>query len=192
MNEPSDKGSNPRIVIVGGGSRQWTPKLLLDIARTESLSHAHVLLHDINPSRLPLLERYAWVMKQEMAPDMTFEATTQLSKGLEGADFVIVTISTGGLDAMAHDLAIPKRYGIFQTVGDTVGPGGVLRALRNIPVLLGIAHEMERSCPDAWLLNLTNPMSALCRAVTRETRVKLSASVMNYQVPCSWFPSSWG
>ena len=70
---------------------------------------------------------------------------------------------------MRHDLEIPERHGIKQSVGDTVGPGGITRALRNIPVLVGIARDMEAVCPDAWMLNITNPMTALCRAVTRET-----------------------
>ena len=73
---------------------------------------------------------------------------------------------------MRHDLEIPERYGIRQSVGDTVGPGGISRALRNVPVLVGIARDMQEICPDAWLLNLTNPMTALCRAVTRETPIK--------------------
>ena len=73
---------------------------------------------------------------------------------------------------MRHDLEIPERYGIEQAVGDTVGPGGIIRALRNIPVFLEIARDMEELCPDAWLLNLTNPMTTICRAVTRETSVK--------------------
>jgi alpha-galactosidase len=73
---------------------------------------------------------------------------------------------------MRHDLEIPERYGIKQSVGDTVGPGGVMRSLRNVPVLLEIARDMEELCPDAWMLNITNPMTTLCRAVTRETSVK--------------------
>ncbi len=73
---------------------------------------------------------------------------------------------------MRHDLEIPERYGIKQSVGDTVGPGGIMRALRNIPVLVGIARDMEELCPDAWMLNITNPMTTLCRAVTRETTMK--------------------
>ena len=73
---------------------------------------------------------------------------------------------------MRHDLEIPERHGIKQSVGDTVGPGGIMRALRNIPVLVGIARDMEEICPDAWMLNITNPMTTLCRAVTRETSVK--------------------
>ena len=73
---------------------------------------------------------------------------------------------------MRHDLEIPERHGIKQSVGDTVGPGGIIRALRNIPVLVGIARDMEAVCPDAWMLNITNPMTTLCRAVTRETTIK--------------------
>jgi alpha-galactosidase len=84
----------------------------------------------------------------------------------------VVTISTGGFESMRHDLEVPERHGIKQSVGDSVGPGGIMRALRNIPVLVGLAHDMEELCPDAWMLNLTNPMTTLCRAVTRETSIK--------------------
>jgi alpha-galactosidase len=72
---------------------------------------------------------------------------------------------------MRHDLEIPEKHGIKQSVGDSVGPGGVMRALRNIPVLVGIAEDMAEICPDAWMLNITNPMTTLCRAVTRATDV---------------------
>jgi alpha-galactosidase len=99
-------------------------------------------------------------------------ATTDQRAALVGADYVIVTVSTGAFASMRHDLEIPERYGIKQSVGDTVGPGGVMRALRNIPVLVGIARDMADVCPDAWLLNITNPMTTLCRAVTHETPVK--------------------
>jgi alpha-galactosidase len=85
---------------------------------------------------------------------------------------VIVNISTGGFRSMVHDIEIPSRYGIRQSVGDTVGPGGITRSLRNIPVLLRLARDMEEVCPDAWLLNLTNPMTTLCRTVTRETGIR--------------------
>ena len=73
---------------------------------------------------------------------------------------------------MRHDLEIPDRFGVRQSVGDTVGPGGVMRALRNIPVFLDIARDIEELCPDAWILNLTNPMTTICRALTRETPLK--------------------
>ena len=102
---------------------------------------------------------------------MTVSSTTDQRAALEGADYVVVCISTGGFASMQHDLAVPERHGIKQSVGDTVGPGGISRALRNIPVMVGIARDMEDVCPDAWLLNITNPMTTLCRAVTRETEI---------------------
>jgi alpha-galactosidase len=73
---------------------------------------------------------------------------------------------------MRHDLEVPARYGVKQSVGDSVGPGGIVRALRNIPVFLELARNMAEACPDAWLFNLTNPMTTICRSVTRETSVK--------------------
>src|SRR5205814_5489809 len=84
---------------------------------------------------------------------------------------VVVCISTGALDSMAHDIDIPARYGIKQSVGDSVGPGGINRALRNIPVLVGIGRDMAELCPDAWLLNLTNPMTTLTRSVQKATGI---------------------
>jgi alpha-galactosidase len=103
---------------------------------------------------------------------MSVRATTDQRDAMAGADFVVVNISTGGFASMRHDIEIPERYGLRQPVGDSVGPGGVIRALRNIPVLVGIARDMADVCPDAWLCNLTNPMTTLCRAVMRETEIK--------------------
>ena len=99
----------------------------------------------------------------------TVAVTTDQKAALDGADFVIVCISTGGFRSMAVDLDVPAAHGITQTVGDSVGPGGINRALRNIPVLVGIGRTMEEVCPDAWLFNITNPMTTLTRAVCRET-----------------------
>ena len=101
--------------------------------------------------------------------DFAIETSPNLAEALRDAEFVIVTITTGGLEAMRKDLDIPLRYGIYQSVGDTVGPGGWSRALRNVPVMVGIAQTMEQVCPDAWMLNLTNPLTALTRAVTKTT-----------------------
>ncbi len=162
----------PRIVFVGGGSYQWTPKLLLDIADTPSLADAEIVIEDIDPGPIPdmvdLVRHIASVRKL----GLTATGTTDQRAALEGADHVVVCISTGALDSMQHDIAIPERYGIRQSVGDTVGPGGILRGLRNIPVLLSIARDMEQQCPDAWLLNLTNPMTTLTRAVLAHTKVR--------------------
>jgi alpha-galactosidase len=162
----------PRIVIIGGGSYQWVPKLLIDVANTPSLQDAEIVLEDVNPDPLPLMSQWVERIAALRGIGLSVTSTTDQRQALEGADFVVVSISTGGFSSMRQDLEIPDRYGIRQSVGDSVGPGGINRALRNIPVLVGIARDMQEICPDAWLLNLTNPMTALCRAVTRETAVK--------------------
>ena len=161
----------PRIVIVGGGSFQWVPKLLIDIVNTSSLADAHVVLQDIDPRPLAPMADFVRHVVALKGVSVDVATTTDQRAALEGADYVVVSISTGGFASMRHDLEIPERFGIKQSVGDTVGPGGIMRSLRNIPVLVGIAHDMEDMCDDAWLLNLTNPMTTLCRAITRETNV---------------------
>lgn len=161
-----------QITIVGGGSYQWTPELLGDLLGTPSLHGAHIVLEDVDPAPLVKMEALARRLDEAMGAGVTVATTTDQRRALEGADFVIVTISTGGFDSMEIDLDVPARFGIHQSVGDTVGPGGVNRSLRNVPVLVGIARDMAEHCPDAWLLNITNPMTCLTRAVCRETPVK--------------------
>jgi alpha-galactosidase len=160
-----------RICFVGGGSYNWMPKLLGDLALTPDLEGT-VVLHDVNPTALDDIEHYGRKVFASTSSRFEIETTTDLERGLDGAEFVVVTITTGGLPTMAIDLEIPERYGIYQSVGDTVGPGGLSRALRNVPVLVGIARAMERRCPDAWMLNLTNPLTVLTRVVTMTTRIK--------------------
>lgn len=160
-----------RICIIGAGSYNWSPTLLQDIALTPGLTGT-IVLHDIAPEPLQQIQQLGRQIMSAAEADFTLEASTDLTESLRDAEFVIVTISTGGLAAMQHDLEIPERYGIAQSVGDTVGPGGLSRALRNIPVMIEIARAMEQVCPDAWLLNLTNPLTTLTRAVTRVTTIK--------------------
>jgi alpha-galactosidase len=162
----------PRIVIVGGASLQWVPKLFIDIVNTPSLTGSEIVLQDINPGPLPAMEDFVRHVNGLKGAGITVRSTTDRRDALEGADYVVVCISTGAFESMRHDLEIPERHGIKQSVGDTVGPGGIMRALRNIPVLVDIARDMEDVCPDAWMFNITNPMTTLCRAVTRETSVK--------------------
>ena len=160
-----------RICFVGGGSYQWTPKLLTDIALTKDLSGT-IVLHDIAPGPMEEMQRLGRKIMAEAGADFSIETSGDLHEALKDAEFVIVTITTGGLEAMRKDLDIPLRYGIYQSVGDTVGPGGWSRALRNVPVMVGIAKAMEKVCPDAWMLNLTNPLTVLTRAVYKTTNVK--------------------
>ncbi len=159
------------MTIVGGGSYQWAPELMADLFGTPALAGMHLVLEDIDPAPLPKMEALAHKLDEAMGAKATVATTTDLGAALDGADFVIVCISTGGFRSMAVDLDVPARYGITQTVGDTVGPGGINRALRNVPVLVGVAQAMEERCPDAWLFNITNPMTCLTRAVCRETSI---------------------
>ena len=130
------------------------------------------MLHDIDPAPVPRMVDLAGHIARVRDIDLTATGTTDRRRALAGADYVVVNISTGGFASMRPDLEIPARYGVMQSVGDTVGPGGIVRAQRNIPVFLDIARDMEELCPDAWLLNLTNPMTTICRALTRESSVR--------------------
>jgi alpha-galactosidase/6-phospho-beta-glucosidase family protein len=159
------------MAFVGGGSYQWGPKIIQDVALNEELRGGRLVLHDINAQALD--EMYEWGTRALDAAqdDLKLEKTLRLEEALDGADFVVLSISTGGLDATALDLEIPARYGVVQTVGDTVGPGGLFRGLRNIPVVVEIARAMEEYCSDAVLLNLTNPLTVLTRTVSKATSV---------------------
>ena len=137
----------PRITIVGGGSHQWTPKLLVDFVNTPALRDAEIVLHDIDPVPIPRMVELAAHLAARRGIGLSATGTTDRRAALGGADFVVVNISTGGFASMRHDLEIPERHGVRQSVGDTVGPGGVLRALRNIPVFLDIAATWRRSAP---------------------------------------------
>jgi alpha-galactosidase len=160
-----------QVTIIGGGSYQWGPKLIADLLGTPSLAGMELVLEDVDATAASALAAYAERVVEKMGAKATVTATTDQRRALDGADYVVVTISTGGFATMAVDLDVPARHGIVQSVGDSVGPGGINRALRNIPVLLGIARDMEECCPEAWMLNITNPMTCLTRVVARETSV---------------------
>ena len=162
-----------QVTIIGGGSYQWTPELMADLFGTESLRGMHLVLEDIDPAPLVKMEALAEKLSADMDAKATVATTTDQRRALDGADFVIVTISTGGFESMGLDLDIPARYGIRQSVGDTVGPGGINRGLRNVPVMAGIARDVESVCPDAWFLNITNPMTVLTRTVTEVSNCKV-------------------
>ena len=163
----------PRITIVGGGSYHWAPRMLSDFANTPALQDARVVLHDIDATKLPRMVELGGLLGPAAGhSDVGHLGGTDRRCALEGADYVIACLSVGGFESMAHDLEIPERHGMRQPIGDTVGPGGVMRALRSVPVVLDIARDIEAVCPDALFMNVSNPLTALCRAVTRETKVQ--------------------
>ena len=127
---------------------------------------------DIEKERLNLITAFARKLVSQHGFKTKIESTMDRRSALEGADYVIVSIRVGGFEANRLDLEIPAKYGIKQGVGDTIGPGGVFYGLRHIPVLLDICHDMEDLCPDAWLINYTNPMAMICWAMNNYTRIK--------------------
>src|SRR5580700_11436672 len=161
-----------QVTIIGGGSYQWSPKLICDILSLPSMAGVHLVLEDIDSGPLEKMEAIARIADDKLGAKSTVSTTTDQRAALEGADFVVVTISTGGFRSMAVDIDVPARHGIKQSVGDSVGPGGISRSLRNVPILAGIGRDMQEVSPDAWLLNITNPMSVLTRTVCHETNVK--------------------
>lgn len=162
-----------RIVLVGAGSVEFTRNLLGDILSSPALHDADLVLHDIDPERLKTAERMArWTAAAlEAKPSITSHLDRRAA--LRGADFVINTIQVGGARATRVDFEVAGRYGLRYTIADTIGVGGVFRGLRTIPVVVGIARDMEEVCPEAWLLNYTNPLAILVRAVSEATSIKV-------------------
>ena len=163
-----------KIAFIGAGSFGFTRRLVKDILTFPLLRDATLSLMDIDAERLDYVKRAVDRIVAEGSYPARVEATMDRAEALKGAQAVICTILAGGVDIWRHDIEIPKKYGIDTNVGDTRGPSGVFRALRTIPVMLDICRDIERHCPDAILLNYTNPMAMLCRAMQRETTVKVT------------------
>ena len=162
----------PKITIIGAGSGVFTRNLVRDILSYPELSGSTISLMDIDARRLEYMRKALQrLVEQEQYP-AKLEATLNRKEALKGADYVILTIQVGGLKPFEHDIYIPLKYGVRQAVGDTIGPGGVFRALRTIPVILDIAKDMEELCPEALLLNYVNPMAMNCWALNQETNIK--------------------
>ena len=161
-----------RVVFVGAGSVEFTKNLLGDLLTFPELADSTIALHDIDRERLDAAETMARWTAATLGASATIEAHLDRRAALAGADHVINMIQVGGHAATLVDFEVPKRFGLRQTIGDTLGIGGVFRALRTIPVMLDIARDMFELCPDAWLLNYTNPMAMLCWSVYAGTPIK--------------------
>jgi alpha-galactosidase len=163
-----------KIAFIGAGSLEFTRKLARDLMTFPLLQDARLTLMDIDAERLDFAQRSVQKIVDLGNYPATVEATMDRAKALKGADVVLVTILAGATDVWRHDIEIPKKYGVDINIGDTRGPSGIFRALRTIPVMLDIARDMERYCPRATMLNYTNPMAMLCRAMQRETSIRLT------------------
>ncbi|MCD6519265.1 MAG: alpha-galactosidase [Anaerolineae bacterium] len=159
----------PKITLIGAGSHVFARRLITDVLTWPSLQDATITLMDINPEKLEVMAALGHKMVRQVGTGARIEATTDLQTALDGADYVAVAIRVG--DSMNH-VAIPYKYGVIHSIGDTMGPGGVFYFLKNAPAIIEIARTMERVCPDALMLNYTNPMVMLSWAVAELSSVR--------------------
>ena len=162
-----------KIVLIGAGSTTFTQRLVADLVLSPEPSQWELALVDIDPEVLESIELVTRKMLTAKGVELSVTATTERREVLPRADFVVTTIAVGGRRGWERDVVVPRRYGIFQPVGDTVMPGGVSRALRMIPPMVDIARDVLELCPDAYFMNYSNPMTAVCQAVRQETGVPL-------------------
>ena len=158
--------SGLKIAYIGGGSRGWAYSLMRDLACEPSISGT-VALYDIDFEAAKVNEQIGNMVskKEEAVGKWEYEAKEKLEDALIGADFVIISILPGTFDEMESDVHTPEKYGIYQSVGDTTGPGGIIRALRTIPIYEKFALAIKEYCPDAWVINFTNPMTVCVRTL---------------------------
>ncbi|KIF71491.1 alpha-galactosidase [Streptomyces sp. AcH 505] len=158
-----------KIVFIGAGSVVFTQGLLADIFAFPELKDVHIALHDIDAERLATAHGAARVIAADRSAAPHITAHADRREALEGADFVINIIQVGMGESTRTDFEVPARYGLRQTIGDTIGIGGIFRALRTFPVLKALGEDIAAVCPDAWLLNYTNPMAMNVQYLTRAT-----------------------
>jgi len=166
-----------KIAFLGAGSTIFAKSVLGDCMLSEPLRHAHIALYDIDAKRLAeskmMLDNLNANINRNRAKITAHLGAAERKAALRGARYVVNAIQVGGYKrATVIDFEVPKKYGLRQTIGDTLGIGGIFRALRTIPVMLDFARDMEKVCPDAWFLNYTNPMAMLTAAMLRGSAVR--------------------
>ncbi|MGD9148045.1 MAG: alpha-glucosidase/alpha-galactosidase, partial [Anaerolineae bacterium] len=162
----------PKITLIGAGSTVFARNLMGDILSFPELAGCTLALHDIDEERLRTSEIVAHKLAGTLDVQPTIESTTDRRAALDGADYAISMFQVGGYEpSTVIDFEIPKKYGLRQTIADTLGIGGIMRGLRTIPVILDMCHDMEELCPDVTFLNYVNPMAMLCWAINEATSI---------------------
>ena len=157
-----------RIVLVGAGSAQFGYGTIGDILQSKVLEGSHIVLHDINPDAMAVVEETARSFIEDNNLPFTISATTNRAEALKGADFIVISIEVGDRFALwEQDWRIPQQYGVLQVYGENGGPGGLFHALRITPPILEICADIMNICPDATVFNFSNPMSRICTTVKR-------------------------
>lgn len=162
-----------KITFIGAGSTVFAKNLMGDILSYPELAGSTISLFDIDDERLRTSEIVAHKIANTLGAPAKIETTTDRRRALDGADYAICMIQVGGYKpGTVTDFEIPKKYGLRQTIADTLGIGGIMRGLRTIPVLLDMCHDMEEVCPDVTFLQYVNPMAMNCWAISRATKIK--------------------
>lgn len=178
-----------KIVLLGAGSGYFEA-VIGELCNTPELAGCKITLYDISTERMELIHQVGLRLIEHTGADLTItEATTDIASALDGADFCISSIGVHGPNCKYHlrDSEVCAEFGIMTTTGDTVGPSGISQGLRIIPIFLEIARQMEKYCPDAILLNHSNPMSQICRAVTKATKINVIGYCHNVAGACGYF-----
>jgi len=163
-----------KITFIGAGSVGFTAGLVRDILTFPLLENAHIALMDIDPERLDFSLAAVTKLIDAGNYPATVSATLDRAEALKDANVVLTTILSGSTEVWRHDIEIPKKYGVDINVGDTRGPAGIFRFLRTLPAMMDIVKDMEKYCPEAVLLNYTNPMAMLCAALQRKTFIPVT------------------
>ena len=168
MNLEGNRVSDIKIAYIGGGSRGWAWTFMSELARAEDIS-GDVFLYDIDFDAAQKNEIIGnkFNTANGVKSIWNYHAVKTIEESLCGADFVIISILPGTFKEMQSDVHTPEKYGIYQSVGDTVGPGGIVRAMRTVPMFEYIGEKIKENCPDAWVINYTNPMTICVKTLYR-------------------------
>ncbi|MEM2479785.1 MAG: hypothetical protein QXM44_03510 [Candidatus Bathyarchaeia archaeon] len=172
-----------KLVVIGAGSLAFTPELLAEMAISEVFKGVEIGLVDIDEEKLRVMEKVASRVINETRAEISVEVSVDRRELLKNADFVVITIAVGGVKGIETDVKVAEKYGIYHTVADTVGPAGFSRALRHIPPIVEICKDIERICPKAVVFNESNPLTAICRAVRKTTKVNIVGSCTGVRAP---------
>jgi alpha-galactosidase len=172
-----------RIVLVGAGSAQFGLGTVADILMSKVLTGGTIVLHDINPTSLETVRQACQMAIDETKLDFSLEATTSRPEALKDADFVIISIEVGPrFKLWEQDYEVPRKYGNRQIFGENGGPGGLFHSLRIIPPIIEICKDVEKTCPSAWVINFSNPMSRICLAIKRKFGEKVKAVGLCHEI----------
>lgn len=175
--------STPKLVVIGAGSIFFTRAVAVGMCQDARYRGGTLALVDTNPEMLDIMRRVCQRIIDETGAELTLEAATDRCDALPGADFVVLSFSLKGVDLRETETQIPAAYGVRQSSGDSIGPGGLFRSIRTIPAVLEVARDIEALCPDAWVFNYINPTTVIGAALNRYTNLKVLALCDGVMLP---------